>query len=133
MRINLSEEWSLEVPEEMQQRKEGNHVVFWKPGCTLLTTVFAYSGEKHRQVLLANLKGRVEAEKLESIVEEDGQIQRYAYMKKEEIMPGYVRLALHAFTTAPYGVLQTSFYLDDANDLHECLVIWKSVEWTDFL
>jgi hypothetical protein len=132
MRINLSKEWSLEIPDDIQHRKEGEHVVFWKPGLTLLTTIFAYSGEKHRQVLLANLKGRVEAEKLESIVENEGDIQRFAYLKQEEIMPDHVRLALHAFTTAPFACLQTSFYLDTAEDLHECLVIWKSVEWTDF-
>ena len=132
MRISLSQEWTLEVPEDVQHRKEGDHVVFWKPGCTLLTTIFAYSGEKHRQVLLANLKARVEADELESIVENEGEIQRFAYFKNEEIMPGHVRLALHAFTTAPFGCLQTSFYLDNSEDLHECLVMWKSVEWTDY-
>lgn len=132
MRISLSQEWTLEIPEDVQHRKEGDHVVFWKPGCTLLTTIFAYSGEKNRQVLLANLKARVEAEQLESIVENEGEIQRYAYLKNEEIMPGHVRLALHAFTTAPFGCLQTSFYLDNSEDLHECLLMWKSVEWTDF-
>ena len=131
MRITLSQEWSLEVPEDMQYRKEDDHVVFWKPGCTLLTTIFAYSGEKHRQILLANLKARAEADRLESIIENDGQIQRYAYLKHEEIMPGSVRLALHAFTTAKYGCLQTSFYFDVPDDLHECLLMWKSVEWTD--
>lgn len=132
MRISLSQEWTLEIPEDVQHRKEGDYVVFWKPGCTLLTTIFAYSGEKNRQVLLANLKARVEAEQLESIVENEGEIQRYAYLKNEEIMPGHVRLALHAFTTAPFGCLQTSFYLDNSEDLHECLLMWKSVEWTDF-
>lgn len=132
MRISLSQEWTLEIPEDVQHRKEGDHVVFWKPGCTLLTTIFAYSGEKNRQVLLANLKARVEAEQLESIVENEGEIQRYAYLKNEEFMPGHVRLALHAFTTAPFGCLQTSFYLDNSEDLHECLLMWKSVEWTDF-
>jgi hypothetical protein len=132
MRLSLSQEWSLEVPEDLQHRKEGDHVVFWKPGCTLLTTIFAYSGEKHRETLLANLRARVEAEQLESIVDNEGEIQRFAYLKNEEIMPGRVRLALHAFTTAPFGCLQTSFYLDNLEYLQECLVIWKSVEWTDF-
>ena len=131
MRLSLSQEWSLEVPEDLQHRKEGDHVVFWKPGCTLLTTIFAYSGEKRRQILLANLRARVEAEQLESIVENEGEIQRYAYLKNEEIMPGHQRLALHAFTTAPFACLQTSFYLDNSDDLRECLVMWKSVDWTD--
>ena len=132
MRTVLSTEWSLEIPKDFEHRKEGDHVVFWKAGVTLLTTIFAYSGERHRETLLANLKARVEAENLESIVEDEDQIQRYAYLKQEEVMPGHIRLALHAFTTAPYGVLQTSFYVDNVDDLHECLVIWKSVEWTDF-
>ena len=129
MRKTLSPEWSIDIPDDFAERKDGNHLIFWKSGCTLLTTIFAYSGEKHRQLLLANLKGRVEAEKLESIVEIDGEIERYAYLKEEAIMPGHVRLAIHAFTTAPYGVLQTSFYVDNPDDLRECLVIWKSVLW----
>ncbi|MEL7626863.1 MAG: hypothetical protein AAGU15_08400 [Anaerolineaceae bacterium] len=132
MIIHLSQEWSLDVPEDLQHRKEGDHVVFWKEGMTLITTIFAYSGEKQRQVLLANLKGRVEADKLESIVDNDGEIQRYAYLQPEEVIPGHTRLAVHAFTTALYGVLQTSFYIDNSDDLQECLQIWKSVEWADF-
>ena len=129
MRIQVSEEWSLDLPEDLQERKEGDHLVFWKSGCTIIITAFACSGEKHRQVLLANLKARVEAENLESFADLDGQIERYAYMKKEAIMPGYTRLALHAFTTAAYGVLQTSFYLDNSDELRDCFLIWKSVEW----
>ena len=129
MQRTLSQEWSIDIPDGFEERKEGEHLIFWKSGCTLLTTIFAYSGEKHRQLLLANLKGRVEAEKLESIVEIDGEIERYAYLKEEAIMPGHVRLAIHAFTTAPYGVLQTSFYIDNPDDLRECLVIWKSVQY----
>ena len=77
-----------------------------------------------------DLKGRAEAEKLESSIENEGEIQRYAYLKHEEIIPGHTRLALYAFTTAPYGVLQTAFYIDDVVDLKECLLVWKSVEWT---
>ncbi len=131
MHTLLSQEWSLDIPEGYQHRKEGDHVIYWRAGITLLITIFAYSGEKHRQTLLANLQAKAEAEKLEMIAEDEGDIRRFGYLKPEEVIPGRTRLALHAFTTAPYGCLQTSFYIDNADDLRECLEIWKSVEWTE--
>lgn len=131
MQIYLSNEWLLDVPDDFQRRKEGDNVIFWRVGCTLLTTIFAYSGEKHRQTLLANLKAKAEAEKLETISEDKGDVTLFGYLKPEEAMPGHNRLALHAFTTAPYTCLQTSFYLDDPQELRECLLIWNSIEFED--
>ncbi len=127
MRYQLSAEWSIDIPQGYQQRKDGDHVVFWRKGSTILTTIFAYSGEKNRHVLLANLKARAEAEKLEVITDLDGELERFGYFKTETILPGHTRLALHAFTTAPYGCLQTSFYLDDPDELREHLKVWQSV------
>lgn len=129
MRYQLSTDWSIEVPEDYQRRKEDDHLIFWRKGATILTTIFAYSGEKNRQILLANLKARAEAEKLEVITDLDGDIERFGYFKIEDIHPGHKRLALHAFTTAPYGCLQTSFYLDDPDELKEHLQIWQTVTY----
>lgn len=117
------------MPEGYQWRKEGDHMIFWRKGATILITVFAYSGEKNRQVLLANLKARAEADKLEVIADLDGDIERFGYFKTEDIQPGHTRLALHAFTTAPFGCLQTSFYLDDSDGLREHLEIWQTVAY----
>ena len=117
------------MPEGYQWRKEGDHMIFWRKGATILITVFAYSGEKNRQVLLANLKARAEAEKLEVIADLDGDIERFGYFKTEDIQPGHTRLALHAFTTAPFGCLQTSFYLDDSDELKDQLRIWQTVTY----
>jgi hypothetical protein len=132
MQIYLSNEWLIDVPDDYQRRKEGDNLIFWRSGCTLLTTIFAYTGEKHRQTLLANLRAKAEAEKLETIAEDEGEISRFGYLKLEEVMPSHQRLALHAFTTAPRSCLQTSFYLDKPEELRECLLIWNSVEFEDF-
>ncbi len=115
------------MPEDYQHRKEDDHVIFWRKGATILTTIFAYTGEKNRQILLANLKARSEAEKLEVIMDLDGDLELFGYFKTEDIQPGHTRLALHAFTTAPHGCLQTSFYLDDSDELKEILRIWQTV------
>lgn len=117
------------MPEGYQWRKEGDHMIFWRKGATILITVFAYSGEKNRQVLLANLKARAEADKLEVIADLDGDIERFGYFKTEDIQPGHTRLALHAFTTAPFGCLQTSFYLDDSDELKDQMRIWQTVTY----
>ena len=117
------------MPEDYQRRKEDDHLIFWRKGATILITVFAYSGEKNRQILLANLKARAEAEKLEVITDLDGDLERFGYFKTEDIQPGHMRLALHAFTTAPFGCLQTSFYLDDPAELKEHLQIWQTAAY----
>lgn len=131
MLYKLTPEWAMELPDDYDHRQEGDHVIFWKTGTTVLTTVFAYSGEPNRRVLLANLRAKAEAEKLETIADIDGELERFGYLHTEEIHPGHTRLALHAFTTAPYGCLQTSFYMDRPGDLPESLQIWKSVSYTE--
>ena len=117
------------MPEDYQWRKEDDHVIFWRKGATILTTIFAYGGDKNRHILLANLKARAEAEQLEVITDLDGDIERFGYFKTEDIQPGHMRLALHAFTTAPFGCLQTSFYLDDPDELRENLQIWQTAAY----
>ncbi len=126
MRYTLSPEWEIMVPDHFQHRVEGEHAVFWTRGVTLLCTVFSYSGEKGRQTLLANLRARAEIRELQMIEDIQGEIVRFAYMQTEELRPGHHRLALHAFTTAPYGCLQTSFYMDDPATLQDQLKIWNS-------
>jgi hypothetical protein len=127
MRYTLSPEWDIQVPEVFQHRVDGEHVIFWTSGITLLCTVFSYSGEKGRETLLANLRARAEIKELQIIEEIEGEIIRFGYLQPEELHPGHHRLALHAFTTAPFGCLQTSFYLDDAAFLQDQLKIWASV------
>ncbi len=130
MDYQLTPEWTLSLPEGYQHRKEEQHLVFWTTGITLITTVFAYSGENQRRTLLANLRARAEADQLELIEDLDGDLFRLGYLQPETIRPGRTRLALHAFTTAPYNCLQTSFYLDRSEDLKTALIAWKSVQYT---
>ena len=127
----INPEWQLELPEDYQKRKEGDHLVFWTTGVTLLTTVFAYSGERNREILLANLRAKAEAEQLKTIEDVSGSLVRFGFLQTETIEPELERLALHAFTTAPYGCLQTSFYFDRPEDLRAALEVWKSVSWQE--
>ncbi len=129
MRYTLSPEWDIEVPETYQHRVEGEHVIFWTSGSTILCTLFAYSGERGRETLLANLRARAEIKELKTIEEVEGDIVRFGYLQTEETQPGHIRLALHAFTTAPFACLQTSFYMDDPATMQDHLSIWASVRF----
>jgi len=132
MDYQLTRQWSLSLPDGFQQRKEGAHLIFWAPGITIITTVFTYSGESERQALLANLRDKALAEEHKTIEDsdEDEFLQRFGYLQTEEIQPGHTRLALHAFTLAPQGCLQTSFYADRPEDFDLALEAWKSVSYT---
>ncbi|MFZ3069700.1 MAG: hypothetical protein WA110_01060 [Anaerolineaceae bacterium] len=123
----LTPEWRISLPEGYQHRKESDHLILWTTGITVIMTVFAYSGEKNREILLANLRAKATSEDLEIIEEQEGELYRLGYLQPEVIRPGHTRLALHAFTTAPHGCLQTSFYMDRTSDLKEVLKAWQSV------
>lgn len=130
MEYKLTPEWKVTLPDGFQHRKEGEHLIFWTTGCTVITTVFAYSGEQQRDTLLANLRAKAESNDLELIEDQEGILYRLGFLQTEVIQPGHTRLALHAFTTAPYGCLQTSFYLDSTEDLDTVLKAWQSVSYT---
>lgn len=124
---HLTHAWQLELPDDFQRRREGEHLVFWRTGWTVATTVFSYTGEQNREILLANLRARAETEQLQVIEEAEGAIVRFGYLKSEMVTRDHSRLVLHAFTTAPHGCLQTSFYLDRVADLQEAVRLWEGV------
>ncbi|MFZ3152098.1 MAG: hypothetical protein WA116_10525 [Anaerolineaceae bacterium] len=130
MEYKLTPEWKVTLPDGFQNRKEGEHLTLWTTGCTVITTVFAYSGEQQRNTLLANLRAKAQSNDLELIEDQEGVLYRLGFLQTEVIQPGHTRLVLHAFTTAPYGCLQTSFYLDSTDDLNMVLKAWQSVSYT---
>lgn len=130
MRQQLTPQWSIELPDGFQRRREDAHIVFWTAGITIGVVVFSYSGAKEQAALLANLRAKAQAEELEIIEEQEGAVIRFGTLQLEAITPKHTRLALHAFSTAENGCAQTSFYLDNATDLQQALKIWQSVSFT---
>jgi hypothetical protein len=132
MDYQLTSQWKIRLPEGFERRKEGDHLIFWTTGLTLITAVFSYSGESERQALLANLRDKALTEGSQTIedADEDEYLQRFGYLQPEEIQPGHTRLALHAFTLAPQSCLQTSFYVDRPEDFDVALQAWKTITYT---
>ncbi|HOE34432.1 MAG: hypothetical protein GX415_03145 [Chloroflexi bacterium] len=126
----LTPQWTIELPEGFQHRKEESYIIFWTAGITIAVAVFSYSGPPERAALLANLRARAQAEKLKMIEEQEGTLIRFGSMQLEAISPKHTRLALHAFSMAEYGCAQTSFYLDNAADFQQALRIWQKVLYT---
>ena len=130
MRYRITAQWELPLEDGFEHRVEDNHLVFWKTGATVVTTVFSYSGFAQQQGLLANLRGKADAAGLESFEETDGALYRFGYLQPEKIAADHVRLALHSFTLAEHSCLQASYYLDRASDLNKALQSWKEVVHT---
>lgn len=129
MRQQLTPQWSIDLPDGFQRRREEAHLVFWTAGITIAVAVFSYSGPKEQTALLANLRAKAQAEKVEIIEEQEGALIRFGTMRLEAVTPKHTRLALHAFSTAENGCAQTSIYLDNAADLSQALRIWQSVRY----
>lgn len=130
MKQQLTPQWSIDLPDAFQRRREDAHLVYWTAGITVAIAVFSYSGPKEQAALLANLRAKARAEELELIEEQEGAVIRFGTLQLEAITPEHTRLALHAFSTAENGCAQTSFYLDNAADLPQALRIWQSVSFT---
>ncbi len=129
--VDITNQWQLRLDTEFQHRTEGDHLILWTKGISILTTVFSYSGEKDREMLLANLSAKAQAKELEIIQEVNENLVRFGYLQPEEVRPGWARLALHAFTMAEFSCLQTSIYLDRVEDLQKGLLIWRDLKHTD--
>jgi hypothetical protein len=129
--VDITHQWQLRLDEEFQHRTEGNHLILWKTGITILTTVYSYSGEEDRKMLLANLSAKAQSKTQEIIQEVSGNLVRFGYLQPEEVRPGWTRLALHAFTMAEFSCLQTSIYLDRAEDLEQALIIWRDLKYLE--
>ena len=128
--VDITHQWQLRLDTEYQHRTEGDHLILWTSGISILTTVYSYSGEKDRQMLLANLSAKAESKQQEVIQEVGEDLVRFGYLQPEEVRPGWTRLALHAFTMAEFSCLQTSIYLDRVEDLQKALIIWADLRHT---
>jgi hypothetical protein len=129
--VDITHQWQLRLDAEFQHRTEGNHLILWMTGISILTTVYSYSGEKDRNMLLANLSAKAQSKKREIIQEVSGNLVRFGYLQPEEVRPGWTRLALHAFTMAEFSCLQTSIYLDRVEDLEQALIIWRDLKYLE--
>ncbi|MEA4812357.1 MAG: hypothetical protein VB108_07310 [Anaerolineaceae bacterium] len=129
--VEISSQWQLRLQEEYQHRIEGDHLILWKMGISILTSVYSYSGEKERQTLLANLRAKAQSKQLQIIEEVNENLVRFGYIQPEEVRPGVMRLALHAFTMAEHSCLQTSIYLDRSEDLETGLLIWRDLQYLE--
>jgi len=129
--VDITHQWQLRLDTEYKHRTEGNHLILWDPGISILTTVYSYSGDKDRKMLLANLSAKAQSKELEIIQETSGNLLRFGYLQPEEVRPGWARLALHAFTMAEFSCLQTSIYLDRVEDLEKGLIIWRDLRYLE--
>ncbi len=128
--VDITRQWQLRLDTEYQHRTEGDHLILWTHGISILTTVYSYSGNKDRQMLLANLSAKAQSKQQEVIQEVSEDLVRFGYLQPEEVRPGWTRLALHAFTMAEFSCLQTSIYLDRVEDLQKGLIIWRDLKHT---
>ena len=128
--VDITKQWQLRLDTEYQHRTEGDHLILWTRGISILTTVYSYSGDKDRQMLLANLSAKAQSKQQDVIQEVREDLVRFGYLQPEEVRPGWTRLALHAFTMAEFSCLQTSIYLDRVEDLQKGLLIWRDLRHT---
>lgn len=129
MHYQINPQWGIDLDADFKHHAEGNHLVFWRQGWTIITTIYSYTNEKNRQVLIANLRARAQANQLEVLEEAGHEIYRLGYIQPEVVKPGHSRLALHAFTAGLHSCLQTSLYLDRPREIEQALQIWQAVTY----
>lgn len=129
MHLQITPNWRITLDKPYQRRIENDQLVLWTTGRTILMVVFRYQDARQREMMLAELKSKAAATGLETLESQQDAMVRFGYIQPEEISPGHVRLALHAFCAAETTCLQSAFYFDIPADLPWAIQTWETIQY----
>ncbi len=127
MPVEITSEWTIDLPDSFQSRKEDEKLVFWKPGITIIIAAFRIPAETGKLELLNQIQQNQPENALETLVSTKGEIVGYGYTQIENIKNDKKRLSLITFTASDTSCLQTAFYLDRPDDLEWAKAVWESL------
>lgn len=126
----MTENWSVTLPEPMKRRFEDESLVLWRKGFTIWTIVWENDDDRTRAETLEWLRENMSQAAFDLSVEQDRGLTRFSYRLNEERGEGLV-YALYAFAIADIGHVQMAIYFDDEAELEQARAIGKSLETRD--
>ena len=127
MAYQITQEWLIDLPKDLEHRVEDEKLIFWKPGVTVAVVVFSLPPSIGKLDLLNQIQKKIPASALETLVSTKGEIVGLGYTQIQPLAEAAERLALITFTASDTSCLQTGFFLDNPADLDWAKGIWESI------
>jgi hypothetical protein len=126
MAYRITNEWIIDIPEDLEHRVEDGKLVFWKTGITVITVAFRLPENTGKLELLNQIQRKMPDDVLETFVSTKGEIVGLGYTKIQKREGEKNRLSLYTFTASDTTCLQVAYYLDDPKALEWAKTVWQS-------
>lgn len=127
MAFQITPEWLIDLPDEMEHRIEEDKLIFWKTGVTVVIVAFGLPDRVDKLELLAQIQQKMPDQTLETFVSTKGKVVGLGFTEVQKSKDSFDRLSLVTFTASDTSCLQTGFFLDNPNDLGWAKSIWEGI------
>jgi hypothetical protein len=120
----LTKDWAMSFREPVRRRFEDGAMIFWRPGFTVLVTVWndpTDQAERRKQ-----LEADASPQRYDLVEESDGGLLRFSY-RLDEPAEDRRRPAFYGFVVGARSSVQIAVYFDDEKDLAEAAAVWRSL------
>ena len=127
MAFQITPEWLIDLPDEMEHRIEDDKLIFWKTGVTVAIAAFSLPDGVSKLELLAQIQQKMPDRILETFVSTKGEVVGLGFTEVLKANDDSDRLSLVTFTASDTSCLQTGFFLDNPEDLTWAKSVWEGI------
>ena len=127
MAFQITPEWLIDLPDEMEHRIEEDKLIFWKSGVTVVIAAFGLPEGVDNLEFLRQVHRRRPAKTLELFVSTKGKVVGLGFTEVQKGNDESDRLSLVTFTASDSSCLQTGFFLDNPDDLDWAKSVWEDI------
>jgi hypothetical protein len=126
-KYQLTDDWSIMLPDKFSRRIEDGSLVLWKPGITVWVVTFNNDHGESKETRLENIRKVISKDSFDVQVMPEKDILRFAYRLKEQADDGRVA-AFYGFAFGAEGHVQLGIYFNDEKELELAKKLWLSLD-----
>jgi hypothetical protein len=128
-RYQMTREWAVTLPVQLNRRVEEGSLVLWRRGFTMWIVVWNNNRGESRSERLDWLRKETSPEAFDDdVIHDDRGVTRYSYRLEEQRDAGVVVHALYCFAIGANGHVQAAIYLDDEAEVDTAKRVGMSFE-----
>ena|SRR5262245_47985988 len=125
-RYEMTETWSIDLPEQFNRRFEDTSLVVWRPGLTMWIVAWGNNEEETSEARLAQLRACISELAFDLDESHDHGVLYFSYRLDEQSDDERVP-ALYGFAIGESGHVQMAIYFDKESDAVTATAIFKSL------
>lgn len=122
----LSTDWAITLPQELNRRVEDQDLVLWRPGFTVWMSLWNNDHDETIHERIQWLQSDTDPTAFDVSVQAEDVPARYSYRLNEDREEGVV-YALYGFAVKDDGHIQIAIYVDSEGDITEAKSLFDSL------